>query len=344
MNPTTPRTSAMPVHQQFGWTLVFNTLIGLGIAAFDEGFLLVNLVYSHCIGLCIWGLMQLQMRLFIRQPHTQGRRMLVAVPLAAALGYVLGSAIARQLLGMGDLLPVAYPPHKWLSFLTLSLIAGSAITYYFTSRERITVARQAEEAALRQAAEARLRLLESQLEPHMLFNTLSNLRVLIGSDPDRATFMLDRMTAYLRATLSGSRTSTHALQSEFDRLRDYLELIAIRMGPRLQFQLELPPALAQQQVPALLLQPLVENSILHGLEPAIAGGCITVRAQAVGTQLQLSVQDNGAGFDTSHAGPGFGLVHVRERLRTLYGDAAQLAYSQPETGGVLACITLPLTP
>jgi len=97
----------MPVRQQFGWTLVFNTLIGLGIAAFDEGFLLVNLVYSHCIGLCIWGSMQLQMRLFIRQPHSQGRRMSVAVPLAAVLGYVLGSTIARKLLGLGDLLPVA---------------------------------------------------------------------------------------------------------------------------------------------------------------------------------------------------------------------------------------------
>jgi LytS/YehU family sensor histidine kinase len=178
----------------------------------------------------------------------------------------------------------------------------------------------------------------------MLFNTLSNLRVLIGSDPERATFMLDRMTAYLRATLGASRASSHALQTEFERLRDYLELIAIRMGPRLQFALELPPELAQQPVPALLLQPLVENSIQHALEPAIAGGHITVRAQQAGSQLLLTVQDDGAGFDATQPASGFGLTQVRERLRTLYGEAAQLQFEHPASGGSLARLTLPLTP
>ena len=132
-----------------------------------------------------------------------------------------------------------------------------------------------------QAAEARLRLLEAQLEPHMLFNTLANLRALIGVDPQRAQTMLDHMIAYLRATLRASRADAdrpHTLQDEFARLQDYLELMAIRMGPRLQFALELPEALATQPVPPLLLQPLVENSIQHGLEPKVEGGRITVRA------------------------------------------------------------------
>ena len=91
--------------------------------------------------------------------------------------------------------------------------------------------------------------------------------------------MLDRLIAYLRATLAASRATTHPLQAEFDRLRDYLELMAVRMGPRLRYTLDLPPELATQPVPTLLLQPLVENGIRHGLEPKVDGGSITVRAR-----------------------------------------------------------------
>jgi sensor histidine kinase YesM len=341
---TTRNTAAMSARHQFALLLVFDTLIALGITAFAENSLFINLVYSHCIGLCIWTLLQIQMLLFIRQRQTQWRRLWLAVPLATTIGYWLGTLMAQQLLAQGGIYTVAYHPQKALGFLVLSLAAGAAITYYFMSRERIALARQATEAALRQATEARLRLLESQLEPHMLFNTLSNLRVLIASDPQRATFMLDRMTAYLRATLSASRASTHALQAEFDRLRDYLELIAIRMGPRLQFTLDLPPDLAQQPVPALLLQPLVENSIQHALEPAIAGGHITVRAQRAGAQLRLTVQDNGAGYNATQPVAGFGIAQVRERLRTLYGDAAQLQFEEVATGGTLARLHFPITP
>src|SRR5690606_22156517 len=133
-------------------------------------------------------------------------------------------------------------------------------------------ARLEQEEAQRQASEARLRLLESQLEPHMLFNTLANLRALIGSDPPRAVEMLDRLNAFLRATLAASRSAAgaqrHTLRDEFARLDDYLALMAVRMGPRLRVVLSLPEPLADCPVPALLLQPLVENAIRHGLEPS----------------------------------------------------------------------------
>jgi LytS/YehU family sensor histidine kinase len=126
--------------------------------------------------------------------------------------------------------------------------------------------------------EARLKLLEAQLEPHMMFNTLANLRVLIATDPPRAQAMLDHLIAYLRATLGGARAALHPLADEFARLADYLEIMAVRMGPRLAFALDLPEALRGVPVPPLLLQPLVENAIRHGLEPQVAGGHIGVRA------------------------------------------------------------------
>jgi len=178
----------------------------------------------------------------------------------------------------------------------------------------------------------------------MLFNTLANLRALISTDPPRATAMLDRMIAYLRATLSASRQGTHPLAAEFERLQDYLELMAVRMGPRLHYTLALPPELAELPVPALLLQPLVENSIQHGLEPKVEGGSITVQARRDGQQLVLEVIDTGLGLNASNGtsgGTGFGLAQVRERLATEYGAQAALNFVADGAGGTRATITFP---
>jgi sensor histidine kinase YesM len=155
--------------------------------------------------------------------------------------------------------------------------------------------------------------------------------------------MLDRMIAYLRATLGASRNSSHSLQAEFDRLRDYLELMAVRMGPRLRYALELPPELATLPVPTLLLQPLVENSIKHGLEPKVEGGTITVRARRDGTMLVLDVTDTGVGFDlAAPSGGGFGLAQVRERLATAYGELGRVAQRSKPGAGSVTDLQLPM--
>jgi LytS/YehU family sensor histidine kinase len=197
----------------------------------------------------------------------------------------------------------------------------------------------------RQASESRLRLLETQLEPHMLFNTLANLRTLIAIDPARAQTMLDHLIAYLRATLSASRAGTHTLEQEFERLRDYLELMAVRMGPRLQFTLDLPAALAAQTIPPLLLQPLVENSIQHGLEPKVQGGSITVSARLEGGRVCLEVCDTGLGLGPATPGSdgkGFGVGQVRERLATVYGAAGTIDFVAVQEGGTRATVSFPL--
>jgi sensor histidine kinase YesM len=197
--------------------------------------------------------------------------------------------------------------------------------------------------------------LQSQLEPHMLFNTLANLRVLIGLDPSRAQAMLDHLIAFLRATLMASRQSAHPLQAEFAHLQDYLALMSVRMGHRLQVSFDLPPDLATLPVPPLLLQPLVENAIKHGLEPKLAGGRISVHASRAGEQLHLRVRDTGVGLlpqpsgnvnnNGTGTGTSFGLEHVRTRLATLYGSAAglQLQAADDADGGTLARIHLPLS-
>src|SRR6185312_14350513 len=143
-----------------------------------------------------------------------------------------------------------------------TIVAGA-----FWARGQARVQRAQVAAAAHEATLARLDMLQSQLEPHMLFNTLANLRALIAADPPRAQEMLDHLIAFLRATLAASRQPEHPLSDEFARIDDYLALMRVRMGDRLRTSAALPPDLAALPVPPLLLQPLVENAIKHGLEP-----------------------------------------------------------------------------
>jgi LytS/YehU family sensor histidine kinase len=266
---------------------------------------------------------------------------------AALIGYFGGSLLGDLLTGVqrtrnpfgSDLRPLAL-------ILMLSLGFTLSAVYFLYSRARLAALQASTEAAQRSAAEAQLKLLQSQLEPHMLFNTLANLRVLIGADPARAQTMLDRLIAFLRATLAASRSGSHALADEFARINDYLALMAVRMGPRLDVRIELPAALRSLPVPALLLQPLVENAIRHGLEPQVDGGRVEVSARRESDGLVLEVRDTGGGLTAELSGDGsrFGLRQVRERLAALYGERASLTLQAAgdHQGGVLARIRLPL--
>ena len=309
--------------KHLGLGLLFNSLIALAITAFGHQPFATNLLYSQLIGLLIWVFIDVG-RFFLHPNGWPSTSAMVALVAASTLGgYFGGSAIGNFLKGFSALHGWSEFPKSMVGFLLMSLVAGTVITYYFVSHEKLNRAKLEREEALRQASQAQLALLQSQLEPHMLFNTLANLRALIGTDPQRATHMLDRLNDYLRSTLSASRVlergQDHSLTAEFDRLRDYLELMAIRMGPRLQYHLSLPSYLAAMPVPPLLLQSLVENAIVHGLEPRVAGGSVHVSAQLEAGVLLLQVADTGAGTPLELSPEGFGITQVRERIATRYG-------------------------
>ena len=321
-----------------------------------------NVVYSLFIGSIIWAVIDLGRHLLPSSAETGWPHGLAGLGLVGggiAAGYVFGTRIASALCAYYGWFPADMPDpnvDQWRVDVLITVLAGIAGAFYFYSANKSAYLQRKMGEARRHASEAQLKLLESQLEPHMLFNTLANLRVLIGVDPLRAQQMLDHMIAYLRATLNASRATTHTLQAEFDRIRDYLELMAIRMGPRLAYTLELPPELAQFPVPTLLLQPLVENSIQHGLEPKVEGGRITVSALREGDALVLRVADTGvgttdarsrglsSGSNTASApvSGGFGLTQVRERLATLYGATAALDFSAEHERGACTTARLPV--
>ena len=201
----------------------------------------------------------------------------------------------------------------------------------------------------KQLVQAQMRMLQAQIEPHFLFNTLANIQTLIPRAPDKASLMLDNFIAYLRQTLTASRAQEGTVKQEVDLLRNYLELLKIRMGDRLQFEFDIEPDLQSASLPPMLLQPIVENAIKHGLEPKVEGGRVRVTARRSGDAgeareaMVLTVADNGLGF-SAHAdssGAGVGLANLRERLAVLYDGQATLTVADAAPGTVIT-ITAPV--
>lgn len=273
----------------------------------------------------------------------------VTVPLAHFSGMQLGGAI----LGIDVPTLAQYPSLNQFSMNLLTLIVVAGMVVLVRHRERMRRAEQEHAAARlrseiieRQALQAQLRLMQAQIEPHMLFNTLANLQGLIALDPDRAGEMLDQLIQYLRATLSVSRAETTTLEQEFASMQAYLGLMGVRMGERLAYRLELPPALRSARLPTMLLQPLVENAIVHGLEPKVDGGEIVLKAglSASGDCLDIEVCDSGLGLGQVHGprGGGVGLSTTRERLEVLYGARAAVTLLPAQPHGTCARLTLPM--
>jgi len=332
---------------------VVNVLIAGVIAMLGGAHLVNTLVYSQCIGLSIWGSIETGRRIAGggARDWPAGWRLASLIAIGCVAGYAVGLTIADTIFGHSSWRDYLHAPRRLLGEFgpTVAFCVLVSGGFYLRAQARADRLRMAE--ATHAATLARLDLLQSQLEPHMLFNTLANLRALIDADPRRAQEMLDHLIAFLRATLAASRQAAHPLADEFARSADYLALMQVRMGQRLRADMTLPAELAAIMVPPLLLQPLVENAIKHGLEPQRGLGALQISAQLDGDTLVLRVADSGRGLAAAAAsgaptqsGFGFGLVHVRERLQALYGDAARLTLAPRAEGGTLAEIRLPIAP
>ncbi|MEG2902787.1 MAG: histidine kinase, partial [Massilia sp.] len=179
-------------------------------------------------------------------------------------------------------------------------------------------------------------------EPHFLYNTLASAQVLTRTDPARADAMLGNLIQYLRHSLPRTEDAPSTLGEELERARAYLDILAIRMGPRLALQVDVPDELRRLVFPPMMLQTLVENAIKHGLEPKPGGGTVWILARAIDNAAAVTVADDGRGFSLETAGTGIGLRNVRERLRLGYGSMASFAIVANFPSGVAATITVPL--
>jgi signal transduction histidine kinase len=302
-----------------------------------------ELLISNVIGGCIW--------LFIEGIHrVSGGRVgiVTAALIGVPLGVILGGKVAA-LFGAYDVIGawVHDPINESRTLGVTLLFATSASAFVIlvlrSSNHRLELEgerRRSAEAGRAQAV-AELGLLQAQIEPHFLFNTLAHVQSAIDAEPKLGKAMLEHLIRYLRGTLRRSRVSSYTLAEETELIESLLAIAAMRLGDRLRYRIVIPEALRQAALPPLLLQPLVENAIKHGIEAAVDGGEIVVAGEQAGESLVLWVSDTGAGIAAS-APEGVGLANVRARLASLYGGQGLLSLHRNPGGGVRAELRLPL--
>jgi len=341
------------------YTFIWNTLIAIVFALVSivldpkASFgteLRATFVFAQCIGFMIHAGLLLGDRTFARGIKNASMAMRTAyyaiVPIIAIFpGYLLGF----KLLDMKNGAAWLFTPSSIASILAMSLLLTGLMLLVFIPRERAaraaaTIAREQARvaAAEKEAANARYQLLEAQVEPHFLYNTLAHVVSLVDGEPAVAKRMIERLIALLRATASAA-TSTGTLGGQVELLRAYLEILALRMGPRLDWRIDVPAELAALRVPPMLLQPLVENAIKHGLEPKVDGGALAVTARRDGARLLLEVADTGGGIRATRRGDasGLGLANLRARLAALYRDGASVTIVDNAPHGTRVTIALP---
>jgi hypothetical protein len=233
----------------------------------------------------------------------------------------------------------------WLLVLTLfgtKALVGGKKRAELASQTATAVAER--ESMQRQLSESRMQMMQAQVEPHFLFNTLASVEHLIETDPPRASAMQRSLIQYLRAVLPQMRETNLStnLGREVDMVTAYLDLLKMRMEERLNVDIQIPEGLRTAAFPPMMLQSLVENAIKHGLECKPEGGTLKVRAEVAHNKLHVTVSDDGVGFGVVPSkGTGLGLSNTRERLKLLHGEAGQLHISPNSPSGVVATIEVP---
>ena len=271
----------------------------------------------------------------LRAGMALGALSLAAIILGMSIGFtIVPILVGFKLWGMFVSLPAALT--KFAVFILFVMGANWA---WWRSRLR-------QQQLQGEVTEARLRLLQGQIEPHLLFNTLANIQSLMDYDPPRAKRMLETFSGYLRASLSQLRRGDSTLEAELDMASQYLCLLQIRMEERLRFRIDASAQARLASMPTLMLQPLVENAIQHGLAPKLDGGSVVVQAEVRAGRLEIRVLDDGMGLTAPgqppRPGSGMALANLRSRLQAQFGAQASLVLRGRGSGhGVEAVLQLP---
>jgi hypothetical protein len=276
-------------------------------------------------------------------------RLAFAVAIGSAVGYTLVWFVKGVLIGEKGytLVELLSDPHRFGWTLFGGFTNGLFVSLFFLFKFREARARAAMLKAdsdrnllSKQAIEAELKLMQAQVEPHFLFNTLASVQFLIDTEPPKANQMLGHLLAYLRAAVPQLRSDSTTLGQEVDLAQAYLSIMQMRMGSRLSFAIDVSANLRQHRLPPMLLMSLVENAVKHGLEPQAKGGTIRLSARRNDDRLAISVADDGRGLGDK-VGNGVGLTNLRERLRGLYGERARFTLEEIGPHGARATIEIP---
>jgi sensor histidine kinase YesM len=328
------------VFKALSYTALFDTFIALVLTGikFGGGFV-DNFIVSQCIGISICSLF-LAGHYLVRPTGRLFHMILVMI--AIVLGTGIGWTVGSLAVGSTSLFEQLFIP-----VMILGIMFGLIISYFFSSRQSISrsealiqeerIKRLANE---KEMAETSLRLLQARIEPHFLFNTLSNILSLLDTDLEGGKSMLADFIRYLRTALPKTRGEATTIGQEMERIQAYLNIFKVRMGDRLRYRFDIPEGMKDLPFPPMLIQPLVENAIRHGLEPKIGGGELVIRGHNKRDVIRLEVSDTGSGLN-DHGNSGIGLSNIRERLQSLYGNKGRLILEENRPSGLRATIEVP---
>jgi two-component system, LytTR family, sensor kinase len=314
--------------------------------------LALNMTYWYAWGLLVPGILWVARR-YRFERHTWRR----ATPVHAVCVILFTFAHAVLAVSMREPLVAAFgwPSGRWLEefqrlfflnfdwdMMTYWAVVGlsHALDYHGEAQERALTAAQLQT----RLAEAQLQALQRQLHPHFLFNTLHTISALMHRDTEAADAMLARLSDLLRLTLDRLGVQEIRLKEELEFLEKYLEIERTRFGERLTVDMEIEPETLDASVPNLILQPLVENAIRHGIAPRIGGGRLQIVARRTGDRLWLMVRDNGPGLPEAKLDAfnrGVGVSNTRSRLQHLYPGRHRFEFHQPSDGGLAVTIEIP---
>jgi sensor histidine kinase YesM len=335
----------------FIFCLIITVVVAAGLTFADPphylGYLISSFIYTMCIGFSIHTLVTFAYtRIASLRPFFRLSILLILFLTGGMIGTGISTEIHKLLFRysftINDYIHLLY------FNLFLSIIFGSVAVLYFTLKtnaERMASLLKEkelnEERLTRLKMKAELEALQAKINPHFLFNTLNSIASLISENPKAAESTVEKLSELFRYTLKDADKSTVTLGEELEIVRTYLEIEKVRFGNRLQFTITYDGTIVDLKVPALLIQPLVENSIKHGIAKDIQGGNILVDVHKRENTCRILVQDNGEGFQTTYSENGFGLRSIQERLKYMYAGQASLEIIRNHPTQIIITIPLP---
>ena len=354
--PRQPRTPLQALlrllWQQALWAIPFAIFFGTiygsnGLRSYVRAYW-ISLVFAYTVGIALWALESFVLPRFGRPAYQGGTRSIWSEGVGYTVTVLLASYAAAIVVHftflpgfLGSPRAVAISGMFALLFAVLFGGIAYAILFYRQAVERA----RAVEQLRAELAQAELRALRAQINPHYLFNTLNAIAALIATDPPAAEDLTTRLADVFRYALKGSEREHAPFGEELEFLRTTLTIERARFGARLKVEEAIEPGLESLAVPSLLLQPLVENAVRHGIGARIEGGTVRIAARRNGDTLVIAIEDDGPGLDGSspRSGAGFGLHSVQERLRAA-GPPHAIAISSTPGRGTRVQVTLPVHP
>lgn len=318
-------------------------LIGVGIAVVKgKGiYFFTGLGISLGFGLSAHFFICLNLALFPNRRHW------VNLAIGQAAGVVVGAYIALLVLSS---VPAFNDINRWYLYLNLIMsgsVFGAIGCNMLYNRSRVSVMQaelvETQQQRLRHEKdliESELRALQAQIEPHFLFNTLANIQALIDTDSVKAKEMLQNFTDLLRHSLTRSREGNTILHQEIEIVEKYLAIQKQRLGDRLNYHIECPDHLENLPFPPLLIQPVVENAVIHGIEPSVSGGKVEINVIESSGVVSIIISDNGRGLQETTQGNGIGMENTRNRLKAVFGEQGKMVVKENKPSGVIVELNL----